>query len=120
MSLSDIQWEFLRDVARLIFFAEENGYKLAGKELQRDILTQKRYLKLGKTKTLNSDHLDGLAIDFAIFKDTDGDGDKDYTATVKNPVDVCRSLGDYWKSLNPRNYWGGDWGWDTPHFGRKR
>ena len=119
MSLSDVQWEFLLDVAELITYAEINGYKLTGGELKRTKYQQAEYVLSGKSQTMASDHLRSLAIDFNIFFDVDGDGDKEYTATTTDPVSVCRSLGDYWKSLHHDNGWGGDWGWDTPHFFRK-
>lgn len=131
MSRSQKQWEFLQDVALLINYAKSKGFKLTGGELKRplamqllyyygkaiDLVRGVLYLIAGKkrTKTLNSDHLKSLAIDFNIFFDVDNDGDKDLTYDAE----VSRCLGDYWKSLHPDNYWGGDWGWDAPHFGRK-
>jgi hypothetical protein len=121
MGLSDTQWEFLQDVAELIVYAELKGYKLTGGELKRTVEQQKLYVKSGRSKTMNSDHLKSLAIDFNIFYDYDNDGDKDYTGSLDNAVDICEDLGDYWKYLHPDNYWGGDWENfpDTPHFGRK-
>jgi len=119
MKLSDIQWEFLRDVAVLIQYAERKKYKLTGGELRRSRAQQQIHVEAGRSKTLDSDHLRALAIDLNIFFDVDSDGDMDYTGAVPNAVEVCRDLGEFWKSLNENNYWGGDWGWDTPHFGRK-
>lgn len=117
MSLSDIQWEFLLDVAELIVYADIKGFKLTGGELKRTTYQQAEYVRRGKSKTLASDHLRSLAIDFNIFFDVDKDGDKDLTYDA----DVSRCLGNYWCSLDPDNYWGGNFrgGWDAPHFGRK-
>ena len=115
--LSDIQWEFLRHVSALIVFADLKGFKLTGGELKRTMLQQRQYLREGKSETLNSDHLVSLAIDFNLFFDYDNDGDKDYLGA--KGAEVAKELGEYWKFLHPDNYWGGDWGWDSPHFGRK-
>lgn len=122
MSKSQIQWEFLQDVSKLISFAFLNGFKLTGGELKRTSEQQQLYVDQGKSKTMNSDHLHSLAIDLNIFYDYDDDGDKDYlSGTVSNTeaIEISKKLTEYWKSLNPLNYCGADWGWDLPHFGRK-
>jgi len=131
MNTSDIQWEFTQDIAKLIMFAKDNNYKLTLGEAYRTSDQQKLYfygqsiteVGLGidlvsapvRSKTMKSDHLNRLAIDFNIFYDYDKDGDKDYISDKK----LAEKLGAYWESLNPKNYWGGRWGWDVPHFGRK-
>ena len=122
MGLSDTQWEFVKDLALLILFAESQGFKLTQGEAKRTRYQQARYVSTGKSQTFNSDHLVSLAQDFNVFFDVDGDGDKDYTGGLSNAKEVCQVLGDYWCSLHPKNYWGGNFtkGWDTPHFGRKR
>jgi len=131
MSRSNKQWIFLQNVALLIAFAKEQGFKLTGGELKRTTSQQYLYL-FGKTleaikghlhvrdgrklsKTMKSDHLNAMAIDLNIFYDVDGDGDKDYNP----PKKISKVLGEYWKSLHVDNYWGGDWGWDLPHFGMR-
>lgn len=122
MSLSDTQWEFLQDLAKLIEFAKAQGFKLTGGELRRTEEQQHLYLVQKKSKTLNSDHLLSLAIDLNIFYDYDNDGDKDFLQAVlptDKVISIAIELGDYWKSLHPKNYVGMDWGWDVPHFGRK-
>jgi hypothetical protein len=122
MTLSDQQWEFLQDVARLIQFAKENGYKLTGGELKRPHEMQELYFANGKSKTMKSDHLNAMAIDFNIFYDYDNDGDKDFVGVMskEDALKASEKLCEYWKSLNPLNYAGRDWGWDIPHLGRKR
>jgi hypothetical protein len=131
MSKSDKQWIFLQNVALLILFAKEQGFKLTGGELKRTTSQQLLYL-FGKTleavsgflrvttgrkltKTMKSDHLNAMAIDLNIFYDIDGDGKKDYNP----PKEISKILGEKWKSYHSDNYWGGDWGWDTPHFGMR-
>jgi hypothetical protein len=117
MRLSDKQWEFLQDVAKLIEFAAINDFKLTGGELYRTRDQQEIYVETGRSMTLNSNHLKRLAIDFNIFKDIDGDGNKDLTYD-KEQVKI---LGDYWESLDARNSWGGNWSSfkDIPHFERR-
>lgn len=131
MTLSDKQWLFLQNVAKLIEYAQIKGYKLTGGELKRPGAMQLLYffgkdlkrvgniLKLEPakklSKTLKSDHLNALAIDLNVFYDIDGDGTKEYAPSKE----ITQDLGDFWKSLHVNNYWGGDWGWDTPHFGMK-
>lgn len=126
MKLSDEQWEFLKDIARLILWAEENGYKMTEGEGYRTADQQMLYFygfairndngRLSlveaekRSKTMNSSHMERLAHDFNVFVH----GKLTYDA------DAIRPLGEYWKSLNSKNVWGGDWGWDAGHFERRR
>jgi len=120
LTRSDQQWEFLQDIAKLIIFAKEKGYKLTGGELKRPTQMQALYVRSGRSKTMTSDHLISMAIDFNIFFDYDEDGDKDYIGAIskQEAMRVSEDLCEYWKSLNPNNYSGRDWGWDIPHFAR--
>jgi len=108
MKLSDHQWEFLQDVASLVKFAAHHGYKLTGGELYRPQEMQQIYFDAGKSKTLNSYHGKKCAQDLNCFKD----------GKYLTKTEDIKLLGDYWKSLNPLNKWGGDWGWDANHFER--
>lgn len=116
---------FLLNAAKLIIWAFENGYELTGGELLRTKDQQMLYFE-GKTlekygfdikvvpakklsKTMNSQHLNKLAIDLNLFV-----GDK-YVSDKESH----RPLGEYWKSLHPQNVWGGDWGWDANHYEMK-
>jgi len=116
MSLSNEQWLFLKDVAKLIIKAEELGYKLTGGELYRTIDQQKIYMESGKSKTMNSKHLKRLAIDFNFFV-------KDYSGNwvITWDIDKIEPLGTYWESLNTNNVWGGNFNSfkDVPHFERQ-
>lgn len=111
MSLSDTQWEFLKDVSLLIQYAERKGVKMTGGELYRTEDQQQIYIDAGKSWTMDSKHLQRLAIDFNFFID----GDLTYKKSA------LQFLGDFWESLHPNNTWGGNWGRqhnDTPHFER--
>jgi len=125
MSLVKKQWEFVRDIAKLITFAEKHGIMLTFGEAFRTQDQQKlNYYgyevqlndqEIGFKKkeptswTLQSQHLKRLAVDFNFFV-------KGKLTYKKEDVQL---LGDYWESLNPKNRWGGNWLTpDTPHFER--
>jgi hypothetical protein len=109
-SLVQHQWEFLRDVAKLIWFCEQKGYVVTGGELWRSPEQQTIYFKEGKSKTMASNHLRRLAIDLNFFIDG-------------KPITVVSEIedaGNYWESLSPLNRWGGHFKTfkDGPHFER--
>lgn len=126
MSMSDHQWEFLKDVAKLIEFAEKNGFKLTGGELYRTTPQQLMYFygrtlkEVGgtvelvddrrKSHTMQSNHQRRLAIDVNIFKN----------GKLTYEKQELQAMGDYWESLSPHNRWGGNFisFTDTPHFER--
>lgn len=110
MTIVNEQWQFLLDMAKLIEKAKSLGIVLTGGELFRTPEQQQIYLKTGKSKTGNSQHLKRLAIDFNFFIN----GQLTYEKTK------LQELGDYWESLSPSNRWGGNFkGFiDTPHFER--
>lgn len=105
---------FTRNIAKLIVYAYQHGLELTFGEAYRTAEQQEIYVKAGKSKTMNSDHLRRLAVDFNVF--TNNKLTYDW-ATVK-------ILGDYWETLHPSNRWGGDWNKnnikdgfiDVPHF----
>lgn len=87
-------------------------------EFYRDIATQRAYVSRGVSKTINSKHLEGLAIDIAFLKDIQDDGKINYDAEKYRPYGV------FWESIGGR--WGGRFGdnpktekiegWDLGHF----
>ena len=105
---SDEQWEFLKDYALLIQYAEAQGYKLTAGELYRTMYQQKKYVRDGLSWTYNSYHLKRKAGDINLFIDNKYKTDKQSYA----------DLGTYWESLNPKNRWGGRFN-DSPHFERR-
>lgn len=104
---SDQQWAFLKDYAKLIEFADEQGYKLTAGELYRTMYQQKKYVRDGLSWTYNSYHLKRKAGDLNLF--------------VNGKYQTSKSsyaiLGRYWESLDPKNRWGGRFN-DAPHFER--
>jgi hypothetical protein len=119
MTLSDAQWEFLKDLAHLVHFIESKGCKATGGELERTEYQQKEHVRTGRSKTMNSRHRQKLAIDLNIF-DPQGN-------LITEDKDKMRMFGDFWESLAPNiNIWGGYFPEhyktkfiDTPHFERK-
>lgn len=97
MKRSDHQWAFLKDLATLILFAEDQGYKLTGAELYRT--KEQARLNADKgTGIVNSLHRKRLAIDLNLFID----------GKYRSDSEAHRPLGEFWESLDPRNNWGGD------------
>jgi hypothetical protein len=109
MNLISEQNAFLHDVAKLIQFCDNKGIMITGGELYRTKEQQEIYLRDGKTRAENSNHQKRLAVDFNFFID----GDLTYE------VEAIQPYGEYWKSLNPQNRWGGEFKFvDSDHFER--
>lgn len=108
--LSDIQAEFLLQACDLIRYATSLGFTVTGGELQRTPEQQAIYVRTGRSKTMESNHLRKCAIDLNFLRD----GQLVYDKATLQPI------GDYWESLHPNNRWGGNWKSfkDMPHFER--
>jgi D-alanyl-D-alanine carboxypeptidase len=111
MSLVTEQAAFLLDMGKLVVFATELGFVVTGGELARTPEQQAIYVKTGRSKTMNSNHIKRLAVDLNFFKD----GVLCYDKAVLTPI------GEYWQSLNKANRWGGFFKslLDVPHFERQ-
>lgn len=107
MSLGEEQQLFTRDLVKLLSKAFELGYEVRMGEVLRPVEMQELYVKTGRSKTMNSQHLKKLAADLHFFKGNQG------------PL-YPQELGDYWESLSKVNRWGGNWKSfkDQPHFER--
>ena len=110
MSNVSEQAEFLLDVGRLVQRATELGFQVTAGELYRAPEQQEIYVKTGRSKTMQSLHLQRRAVDLNFFKD----GKLVYDKSAIAP------LGAYWESLHPLNSWGGNGVkvLDLPHFSR--
>jgi len=104
------QASFLLDVCLLINKATEMGFQVTAGELYRTPEQQQIYVKTGRSRTMNSLHLQRRAVDLNFFVNGNLCYDKDTLAP----------LGAYWESLHPLNSWGGNGVKlvDTPHFSR--
>lgn len=110
MSLVIEQAAFLLDVCKLVEYATSLGFSVTGGELFRTPEQQQLYVRSGRSKTLNSNHLRRLAIDLNFIRN----GQLIYDANALEPV------GQFWESLHPKNRWGGHFSSfkDRPHFER--
>lgn len=115
MSLWDERVAFQKDLRSLIAFAEGEGFEVVLEEIKRPLEMQVIYVQTKRSKTMKSQHLDGLAVDLVFKKD----------GKITWDIDL---LGAYWEQLSPKNRWGGnfdkDWEkadkWvDKPHFERR-
>ena len=110
MSNTSERAAFLLDVCALIQKATAMGFTVTAGELYRTPEQQEIYVKTGRSRTMNSLHLQRRAVDLNFFLN----GKLTYDKRVLAP------LGAYWESLHPLNSWGGNGVKlvDTPHFSR--
>lgn len=73
-TLREKQSEFAEMLGRLLCKATELAMPVFILELYRSLETQKVYVPRGVSKTLKSDHLDGLAVDLIFLDDIRDDG----------------------------------------------
>lgn len=108
IKMVNMQNDFLRNVAQLIFWLQTQGYQVTGGELHRPEWVAKIYAEQGKgSKT--SMHISRLAIDLMLFRDGE---------YLTDSADY-KPAGEYWKSLDKANCWGGDFHQpDGNHFSR--
>lgn len=108
MKLSESQQEFTKNIAYLILKAITLEVGLTFGEAYRSEFQQAEYLRTGKSKTMNSNHLRRLAVDFNFFID----GKLYYDHPKIN------ELGEFWETLHQLNRWGGNFKTlkDSPHF----
>lgn len=132
MTVNDRQCDFALAEAKLVLFAASLGIRTKVKEWWRDIETQKIYVLKKVSKTLDSRHIDGLAVDLYIV--ITGNSILIGPDSLAEHKEMYRKLGVYWESLGGR--WGGrfvdhaeflktngrefdpskDMGWDPYHF----
>ena len=114
MKLSEKQIIFSKNVAILIAYADMIGIDLTFGHAYRDKETQRRLVDKGLSKTMNSKHLNRLAVDFNFFID----------GKLTYDFEDVKELGKFWLTLHPLNRWGGDFNKngvkdgfvDVPHF----
>lgn len=112
MGLRDEQSAFVADIVALTNYAWQLGFDVVYGEFQRPVEMQEIYVRTGRSKTRNSNHLKKLAGDLYFF----------WRPTGELVLDErLKPIGDYWESLSPSNSWGGNWNSfkDLPHFERR-
>jgi hypothetical protein len=99
MTLSTKQKIFTLNISLLIQYAFKQGIELTFGEAYRTVEQQKLYFDTGRSKTMNSRHLQRLAVDFNVF----------IGGVLINEPAKIQPLGEFWMTLNTDNVWGGDW-----------
>ena len=118
MTLREKQSKFAGMLGRLLVKAEEIESPLVILCMYRGLSEQQVMVSTGKSKTLESKHLVGLAVDVAFLEDIMDDG------KITWSIDKYTPLGLFWESFGGR--WGGRFGdnpntlkiegWDAGHF----
>lgn len=87
-------------------------------EGMRTIARQRELVAQGASKTMNSRHLTGHAVDLIALLDTDGDGDKEVSWHGPSYYLIAEAMKLAAKQLKVPLEWGGDWKtfFDGPHF----
>ena len=105
-SLSSQQRKFAKLLEKLLHCIHSNGWECTLGECLRTPEQQEIYLKSGKSKIVDSKHLNKLAIDINLFINGEFTTNEHY----------YRKLGDFWRSLDSECVSGSDWNWDFNHF----
>lgn len=97
MTLSEKQRIFTMNIGKLIGWCYANGFELTFGDAYRD--TRLAALNAQEGKGIkNSLHTRRLAVDFNLF----------INSVYMAQSEMYKPLGDYWKTLDPQNRWGGD------------
>ena len=114
MALIHEQAAFLRDLRRVLEFAEGRRLLVTGGELERSPEAQARLVQQGRSPGMDDPHLRKCAIDLNFFVEREGRPEWVYRREELEP------LGAFWEGLDPRNRWGGrrEGGLDLAHFER--
>lgn len=107
MTLRQKQSVFAQNIGLLIQFIYKSGLEVSIGEFMRTEYQQAEYYRTGRSKTMNSRHLQKLAGDFNFFSDgrllfVDG-------SRYEEDIKLVQPIGEYWMSLDPDNVWGADW-----------
>ena len=115
MTLSQEQRAFAKMLAEFIIWVYGKGYEVTIGEVLRTKEQQDIYIRQGKSKTSNSQHINKLAADLNLF----------VNGTYVSNSNAYRALGEEWEKRGGR--WGGRFGvkpidysakigWDANHF----
>ena len=118
MKLSDQQYLFAKDLIHLLIYIrdDEEITKFSIGEVWRPFEWQEVLVKKGFSQTIDSDHLNKMAVDIYFWIDGK------FVKNVWENKPLLEEVGEEWVGLNTSNYWGGHFKTlcDLNHFGRKR
>ena len=79
---------------------------------------QRQLVAAGASKTMNSRHLTGHAVDLCPLLDLDKDGKIETTEMFNKPLmsRLNQHIAAAFAAEKVPFEWGGDWGWDFPHY----
>lgn len=79
---------------------------------------QREYFRAGKSRTMNSRHLTGHAVDLMPFGDFDGDGDFEGSWELQHFYPINDAMQQAARACGVKITWGGSWSTfvDAPHF----
>ena len=97
---------FSQLLCQLVRQIEQNGYQVSVGEVLRMNAQQVFNVKNGLSKTMDSYHLKGLAVDLNIFKN----------GKVITLDSDFKLVAQYWESLHVNCRAGYYWGWDKLHY----
>lgn len=106
-NLEGVHPDLVSVVKRAIGITKQDFMVIEG---MRSLERQKQLLAEGKSKTMNSRHLTGHAVDLCPYPVDWNDADKF--------VAISEAMKEAAKELDIPLEWGGDWknGWDKPHY----
>jgi peptidoglycan L-alanyl-D-glutamate endopeptidase CwlK len=99
-------------LGQLMHYLDSQGHSFRITESLRDKERQRQLVDQGASKTMNSKHLTGNAIDIAMLDDQ---GKVTWDEAAYAPVGAAAkayAAEQGWDDFT----WGGDWGWDSVHF----
>ena len=113
--LKGVHPDLVRVVQRAIEISDIDFTVLEG---LRTVERQRQLVAQGASKTLNSRHLTGHAVDLAPFLDTDGDGDREISWHWSHYHRLAPVIKRAAKECGVTITWGGDWKSfkDGPHW----
>jgi peptidoglycan L-alanyl-D-glutamate endopeptidase CwlK len=112
--LKGVHPDLVKVVERAIAITDVDFIVLEG---LRDIETQRGHVKSGASKTMNSRHLTGHAVDIAPYLDTDRDGDQEHSWHWPHYYPLAKVIKQAAKEVGVPIEWGGDWKFkDGPHW----
>lgn len=115
MAFSDAHMAKLEGVdprlIEMMTYLRGQGHNFGISEGLRDAQRQQELYNQGKSKTLNSKHLTGNAVDIHMLDD---EGRAIWDAEQYKPIGEAAKA---WAKEQGHDFtWGGDWGWDSVHF----